>query len=203
MEVISLWPCCGVMKARLWPFNSPDLNPKDNQRGIVRRKTRDTRHNNTDELKAAIRATWASIWVWKRDINQSAPVRPSSAPEKKTNVYGDSSSAPIIKMFTHSSFPHNSCVETTGVRCHHCLSLHGIILSCDSHKLESKELVILITFCEYAHRANRQKWPAIFRGWQSVEAVWLSWAHQNKQSTLRSPPPPSSSSPFPFSSLCV
>lgn len=63
----------------------------------------------------------------------------------------------------------------------HCLSLHWIILSCNFHKLESKELVILITFCEYAHRANRLKWPAIFSSWQSVEAVWLSWAHQNKQ----------------------
>ena len=31
---------------------------------------------------------------------------------------------------------------------------------------------------------TRLKRPAIFRGWQSVEAVWLSWAHQNEQSTL-------------------
>ncbi len=36
-----------------WPANSPDL--------IVKRKMRDTRPNNADDLKAAIKATWASI----------------------------------------------------------------------------------------------------------------------------------------------
>lgn len=50
-----------------------------------------------------------------------------------------------------------------------------------SPKLDSKELVILIAFCEFAHRANRAKRAAIFRGWQ---AVWLSWAHQNQPNTL-------------------
>ncbi len=29
--------------------------------GIVKRKMRDTRSNNADELKAAIKATWASL----------------------------------------------------------------------------------------------------------------------------------------------
>lgn len=201
MQAISPWYCCGVMKARSWPFNSPDLNHKDNQQGIVKKKTRDTRLNNTDELKPAIRATWVFIEVWKRDINQSAPVRSSLAPEKNKCMWWFFVRTDYKNVY--SFFPHNSCVETTGVRFLHCLSLHWIILSCDSHKLESKELVILITFCEYAHRANRQKWPAIFRGWQSVEAVWLSWAHQNKQSTLCSPPSSSSSSLLPFSSLCV
>ncbi len=38
-----------------WPANLPDLN------GIVKRKMRDTRLNNADDLKAAIKATWASI----------------------------------------------------------------------------------------------------------------------------------------------
>ncbi len=38
-----------------WPANSPDLW------GIVKRKMRDTRPNNADELKAAIKETWASI----------------------------------------------------------------------------------------------------------------------------------------------
>ncbi len=37
-----------------WPANSPDL-------GIVKRKMRDTRPNNADDLKAAIKETWASI----------------------------------------------------------------------------------------------------------------------------------------------
>ncbi len=44
-----------------WPANSPDLNPTENLWGILKRKTRDTRLNNADDLKAAIKATWASI----------------------------------------------------------------------------------------------------------------------------------------------
>ena len=44
-----------------WPANSPDLKPIQNLWGIVKRKMRDTRPNNAEELKAAIRATWASI----------------------------------------------------------------------------------------------------------------------------------------------
>ncbi len=44
-----------------WPANSPDLNPIENLCGIVKRKMRDTRPNNEDYLKAAIKATWASI----------------------------------------------------------------------------------------------------------------------------------------------
>ncbi len=44
-----------------WPANSPDLNPIENLWGIVKRKMRDTRPNNRDDLKAAIKATWASI----------------------------------------------------------------------------------------------------------------------------------------------
>ena len=39
----------------------PDLNLIENLQGIARRKVRDTRSHNTDELKAAIKATWASI----------------------------------------------------------------------------------------------------------------------------------------------
>ncbi len=44
-----------------WPANSPDLNPRKNLWGIVKRKMTDTRPNNADNLKAAIKATWASI----------------------------------------------------------------------------------------------------------------------------------------------
>ncbi len=44
-----------------WPANSPDLNPIEYIWGIVKRKMRDTRPNNADDLKAAIKATWASI----------------------------------------------------------------------------------------------------------------------------------------------
>ncbi len=44
-----------------WPANSPDLNPAENLWGIVKRKMRDTRPNNADELKATVKETWASI----------------------------------------------------------------------------------------------------------------------------------------------
>ncbi len=45
----------------VWPANSPDLNPIENLWGIVKRKMRDTRPNNADELKATVKETWASI----------------------------------------------------------------------------------------------------------------------------------------------
>ncbi len=44
-----------------WPANSPDLNPIENLWGIFKRKMRDTRLNNADELKATVKETWASI----------------------------------------------------------------------------------------------------------------------------------------------
>ncbi len=44
-----------------WPANSPDLNPIENLWGIIKKKMRDTRPNNADDLKAAIKATWASL----------------------------------------------------------------------------------------------------------------------------------------------
>ncbi len=44
-----------------FPANSPDLNPIENLWDILKRKMRGTRPNNADDLKAAIKATWASI----------------------------------------------------------------------------------------------------------------------------------------------
>ncbi len=44
-----------------WPANSPDLNPIENLWSIIKRKMRDTRPNNADELKATVKETWASI----------------------------------------------------------------------------------------------------------------------------------------------
>ncbi len=44
-----------------WPTSSPDLNPVENLWGIVKRKMRDTRLNNADDLKTAIKVTWAFL----------------------------------------------------------------------------------------------------------------------------------------------
>ncbi len=44
-----------------WPANLPDLNPIDNLWGIVKRKMRNKRPKNADELKATVKETWASI----------------------------------------------------------------------------------------------------------------------------------------------
>ncbi len=44
-----------------WPASSPNLNPIENLWGIVKRKMRDTRPNNAEDLKAVIKATCASI----------------------------------------------------------------------------------------------------------------------------------------------
>ncbi len=43
-----------------WPANSPDLNI-ENLWGIVKRKMRNKRPKNADELKATVKETWASI----------------------------------------------------------------------------------------------------------------------------------------------
>ncbi|KAL0192155.1 hypothetical protein M9458_010451, partial [Cirrhinus mrigala] len=44
-----------------WSANLPDLNPVENLWGIVKRKMRNKRPKNADELKATVKETWASI----------------------------------------------------------------------------------------------------------------------------------------------
>ncbi len=58
MTMVLLCLYCTVLCC---PANSPDLNPIENLWGIVKRKMRDTRPNNADELKATVKETWASI----------------------------------------------------------------------------------------------------------------------------------------------
>ncbi len=43
------------------PANSPDLNPVENLWSIVKRKMRNKRPKNADELKVTVKETWASI----------------------------------------------------------------------------------------------------------------------------------------------
>ncbi len=50
------WCYCAWLASKLaWP------DPRENLWGIVKRKMRDTRPNNADDLKATVKETWASI----------------------------------------------------------------------------------------------------------------------------------------------
>ncbi len=64
LPILSKVPKAGLITMVLlldWPENSPDLNPIENLWDIVKRKMRDTRPSNADELKAVIKASCAFI----------------------------------------------------------------------------------------------------------------------------------------------
>ncbi len=64
-----------------WPANSPDLNI-ENLWGIIKRKMRNKRPKNADELKATVKETWASHHLssatnwsppWHAELRQKEP----------------------------------------------------------------------------------------------------------------------------------
>ncbi len=56
-----------------WLANSPDLNPIKNIWSIVKRKMRNKRPKNIDELKATVKETWASSAVPQTDHRHATP----------------------------------------------------------------------------------------------------------------------------------
>ncbi len=79
-----------------WPANSPDLNPIENLSGIVKRKMRDIRPNNADELKAIVKESWASIppqqchkLITSMPRRIEAVIKAKGAPTKYEYIYSN------------------------------------------------------------------------------------------------------------------
>lgn len=60
-KTASKWCTDHVITVLDWIASFPDLNLAENLWGIVKRKMRYTQPKNTGELKAAVKATWASV----------------------------------------------------------------------------------------------------------------------------------------------
>ncbi len=87
-----------------WPANSPDLNPIKNLWDIVKRKMRNKRPKNADELKATVKETWASIppQQWHKRITSmrrriEAVIKAKGAPTLWKHTFQKANNS--IKMF--------------------------------------------------------------------------------------------------------
>ncbi len=96
-----------------WPENSPDLNPTENLWIIVKRKMRNKRPKNADELKATVKETWASIppqqchkLITSKPRRIEAVIKAKGAPTKYwvNTVYSKWTYFPEGQQFTKNVF---------------------------------------------------------------------------------------------------